>query len=249
MTSINMSNITANIEEIIKIQTFVRGCLCRARVVQIVNELIEEIHAKRKKRAVLEAGTAREDNKEEGDSSTHSIDLPEIMPDNPKRGELLKSSRNESVRDILTKMEGSVSATSTRSWSSKKKAGDKASLNEAPVPPLTTESPAGSIKSPFTSGKLRSNATKHVLSSEEILREQEIRLNEEIQHLLEDIKRVGVSGKPFVNFGELFDDDEVANYYEALVGTLKAAKKKKLISYEGQILLKGVNDEAEIRIL
>ena len=54
---------------------------------------------------------------------------------------------------------------------------------------------------------------------------------------------------PFVNFGELFDDDGVANYYEALVGTLKAAKKKKLITYQGQILLKGVNDAVEIRIL
>lgn len=174
ITSINMRNIAVNIEEIIKIQTFVRGCLCRARVVKIVNELIEEIHAKRKKRAALASGTAREDNKEDDDSSTHSMDLLEIIPGNPKRGESLKSSRHESVRDILTKMEGSVSVTPTRSWSSKKKAADKASLNQAPVPPLTTESPAGTIKSPFKSGKLRSNATKHVLSSEEILREQEV---------------------------------------------------------------------------
>ena len=64
-----------------------------------------------------------------------------------------------------------------------------------------------------------------------------------------DIKRIGEKGKKSVKFGELFDDDDVANYYEALVGTLKAAKKKGLISYEGQILLKGVHDDHEICIL
>jgi len=74
-------------------------------------------------------------------------------------------------------------------------------------------------------------------------------MNEEIQQLLKDITRVGESGKPYVNFGELFDDDEVANYYEALVGTLKAAKKKGLIKYEGQFLLKGVSDKVAITIL
>ena len=32
--------------------------------------------------------------------------------------------------------------------------------------------------------------------------------------------------KKKVKFGVLFDDDKVANFYEALVGTLKAAKKR-----------------------
>jgi hypothetical protein len=54
-------------------------------------------------------------------------------------------------------------------------------------------------------------------------------MNDEIQQLFTDIKRIGESGEPYVAFGELFDDEEVANYYEALVGTLKAAKKKGLI--------------------
>ena len=74
-------------------------------------------------------------------------------------------------------------------------------------------------------------------------------MNAEIQQLLKDIRRVGEHGKPYVNFGELFDDEEVVNYYEALVGTLKAAKKKGLIKYEGQFLLKGVNDEVIIKIV
>jgi len=97
--------------------------------------------------------------------------------------------------------------------------------------------------------KLRSNATSHVSSSEKVLVEQGIRMDNEIQQLLKDIKQVGETGEPFVEFGDLFDDEEVANYYEALVGTLKAAKKKKLIAYDGQYLMKGVHDKVVISIL
>jgi hypothetical protein len=74
-------------------------------------------------------------------------------------------------------------------------------------------------------------------------------MNDEIQQLLTDIKRIGESDKPYVEFGELFDDEEVANYYEALVGTLRGAKKKKLIEYEGQFLLKGFSDKVIISII
>jgi hypothetical protein len=49
-------------------------------------------------------------------------------------------------------------------------------------------------------------------------------------------------------FGDLFDDDEVSNYYEALVGTLKAAKKRGLITFAGQMLLKGPHDKVKISI-
>ncbi len=51
-----------------------------------------------------------------------------------------------------------------------------------------------------------------------------------------------------MHFGDLFDDDQVANYYEALVGTLKAAKKKGLVKYQGQVLLKGISDKVVITI-
>jgi len=51
-----------------------------------------------------------------------------------------------------------------------------------------------------------------------------------------------------VSFGELFDDEEVTNYYEALVGTLRAAKKRGLITYKGQMLLKGMSDGVMISI-
>ena len=74
-------------------------------------------------------------------------------------------------------------------------------------------------------------------------------MKEEMQQLLTDIKRIGESGEPYVEFGDLFDDEEVANYYEALVGTLKAAKKKGLINYEGQFLLKGFTNKVIISIV
>lgn len=74
-------------------------------------------------------------------------------------------------------------------------------------------------------------------------------MKEEMQQLLTDIKRIGESGEPYVEFGDLFDDEEVADYYEALVGTLKAAKKKGLINYEGQFLLKGFTNKVIISII
>ena len=74
-------------------------------------------------------------------------------------------------------------------------------------------------------------------------------MEEEMQQLIKDIKRVGERGKPSATFAELFDDEQVANYYEALVGTLKAAKKKGRIDYTGQMLLKGISDNVVISIV
>jgi len=160
-------------------------------------------------------------------------------------------SMNGSVSNILSKFESKRDMNSpvpTRNWTPPKAQKEKVVANQPPLP--LTDAPAPSTpKKTFKEPHFVSNATKHVPSSDELLHEQEIRLNEEIEHLLIDIERIGEAGKPYVNFGELFDDDDVANYYEALVGTLKAAKKKKLINYDGQILLKGVSDKVVVKIL
>ena len=50
-------------------------------------------------------------------------------------------------------------------------------------------------------------------------------------------------------FGDLFTDPQVEQFYEALVGTLKAAKKKGLIQFKGQILLKGMHDQIKVSIV
>mmetsp|Transcript_2804 Transcript_2804/g.7917 ORF Transcript_2804/g.7917 Transcript_2804/m.7917 type:complete len:100 (+) Transcript_2804:211-510(+) len=91
---------------------------------------------------------------------------------------------------------------------------------------------------------------KHSLStSDSVVSEQATRLEEECAQLLVDIRRIGEPGEPHVLFGQLFDDDQVANYYEALVGTLKSAKKRGLIEFKGQMLLKGPHDNVKITII
>lgn len=74
------------------------------------------------------------------------------------------------------------------------------------------------------------------------------RIEKEIPQLLKDIRRIGCPGEPSVKFGELFDDEEVEQYYEALVGTLKCAKKRGYITFKGQMLLKGMHDKVQIDI-
>jgi len=95
----------------------------------------------------------------------------------------------------------------------------------------------------------RRSKTKHTLKSRSVPFLLQSRLDEECAQLLVDIRRIGVNGEPHTTFGELFDDDAVSNYYEALVGTLKAAKKRKMITFQGQLLLKGVSDKVKITIV
>ena len=51
-----------------------------------------------------------------------------------------------------------------------------------------------------------------------------------------------------MTFGVLFNDDRCANIFEALVGTLRAAKKRKIVSFPGELLLQGVHDKVEITL-
>ena len=74
----------------------------------------------------------------------------------------------------------------------------------------------------------------------------------EVQLLVEEIKRLGSpnpDGLTVVQFGVLFRDDRCANLFEALVGTLRAAKRKKIVKYDGELLLQGVHDSVEIVLL
>ncbi|CAK9322150.1 unnamed protein product [Citrullus colocynthis] len=74
-------------------------------------------------------------------------------------------------------------------------------------------------------------------------------VEEEVERLKEEIQRLGKlqdDGSYKVTFGVLFNDDRCANIFEALVGTLRAAKKRKVVSYDGELLLQGVHDNVEI---
>ncbi|OWM63657.1 costars family protein [Punica granatum] len=77
-------------------------------------------------------------------------------------------------------------------------------------------------------------------------------VEEEVGRLKDEIKRLGTiqsDGSYKVTFGVLFNDDRCANIFEALVGTLRAAKKRKVLSYDGELLLQGVHDNVEITLM
>ncbi|XP_007531554.1 costars family protein ABRACL [Erinaceus europaeus] len=77
-------------------------------------------------------------------------------------------------------------------------------------------------------------------------------VDHEVNLLVEEIHRLGsknADGKLSVKFGVLFGDDRCANLFEALVGTLKAAKRRKIVMYKGELLLQGVHDDVDIILL
>ncbi|KAJ1691719.1 hypothetical protein LUZ63_015874 [Rhynchospora breviuscula] len=63
-----------------------------------------------------------------------------------------------------------------------------------------------------------------------------------------DLYKMLVTGTQ-VTFGVLFNDDRCTNIFEALVGTLRAAKKSKVVTCDGELLLQGVHDNVEIILL
>ncbi|KAI7730404.1 hypothetical protein M8C21_025349 [Ambrosia artemisiifolia] len=74
-------------------------------------------------------------------------------------------------------------------------------------------------------------------------------VEEEVEKLKVEIQRLGTKqedGSYKVTFGVLFNDDRCANIFEALVGTLRAAKRRKLLTYDGELLLQGVHDNVLI---
>ncbi|XP_075893627.1 costars family protein ABRACL [Nelusetta ayraudi] len=74
----------------------------------------------------------------------------------------------------------------------------------------------------------------------------------EIDLLVEEIQRLGsknAEGQITVKFGVLFSDDRCANIFEALVGTLRAAKRKKVVDFQGELLLQGVHDNVDVVLL
>ncbi|GMH13563.1 hypothetical protein Nepgr_015404 [Nepenthes gracilis] len=76
-------------------------------------------------------------------------------------------------------------------------------------------------------------------------------VEEEVDRLREEIKRLGQiqgDGSYKVKFGVLFNDDRCANIFEALVGTLRAAKKRKVVAFDGELLLQGVHDNVVITL-
>ena len=79
------------------------------------------------------------------------------------------------------------------------------------------------------------------------------KVNEEVQRLVKEfIPRLGSmqeDGRFGVSYGTLFDDDEGQQFFEAIMGTLKAARRQNLIDFKGQMLLKGAHDKTIIYLV
>jgi len=270
--NIDSSQYEKNETDIINIQAFCRGCLGRAGVSKMVQKMIDDIVSRRR----MASGETKDSDADATEHSTSSFDSTTIKPKSYSSRDVSQGSVNLILSKFESINEGTKSPQKSYSprkikvseeEKEEKKEEEKQPFDEHPVKkqqqlptiePLElaeeeqkhSKSPTEGQKNSYVKNmKLRSNATSHVSSSEKVLVEQGIRMDKEIQQLLKDIKRVGETGEPSVDFGDLFDDEEVANYYEALVGTLKAAKKKKLIGYDGQYLMKGVHDKVVISVL
>ena len=77
-------------------------------------------------------------------------------------------------------------------------------------------------------------------------------VDKEVEQLKKDIVRLGsinADGQYEVPFGVLFDDEQAQQFYEAIVGTIKAGKKKGVIDATGMIWLKGAHDNVPIKLL
>ena len=85
-----------------------------------------------------------------------------------------------------------------------------------------------------------------------LVRKDAMNVAHEVELLVQEIKRLGQQnsdGQYVVKFGVLFSDDRCANLFEALVGTLRAAKRKKIVKYDKELLLQGVDDNTDIVLL
>ena len=74
----------------------------------------------------------------------------------------------------------------------------------------------------------------------------------EIPILLELIHNIPVyrtGENPKLTIMNIFRDEKCANIFEALVGTLRAAKKRKIIKFEGEMLLSPMHDHVDIFLL
>jgi len=69
-----------------------------------------------------------------------------------------------------------------------------------------------------------------------------------LKNFIQKLGKPNSNGKYQTTFGELFRSDEVQNTLESLAGTLKAAKRRKVVSYAAELLLQGTSDNEVITL-
>ena len=55
--------------------------------------------------------------------------------------------------------------------------------------------------------------------------------------------------QPVVKYGDFVKDSTVANTFEAPFGILKAARKRKIVAFDGELLLSPTHDNVDIILL
>lgn len=76
-------------------------------------------------------------------------------------------------------------------------------------------------------------------------------IDHEVSLLVDCLKRIGEAqpdGSYKTTFGKIFKDEVLEQQLESLVGTMKAAKKKGVIDFQGQMLLQGAHDNVEVTL-
>lgn len=76
-------------------------------------------------------------------------------------------------------------------------------------------------------------------------------VEQDLVHLVAGINRLGKlqpDGSKAVTFSAVFRDEILEQQLESLVGSLKAAKKRGILGFEGQMLLQGVSDAVVITL-
>jgi hypothetical protein len=167
-----------------KLQAFVRGAVCRAKVSETVKKLIEELLAARGLLSAEESVTTDDminqlpnegdsiNGELVGDESHRSMDLNGGGPSNSATAgdgyhEEEGGDLHKSVSDIRSKLESKRDPNSTppkRNWSPKK-ASKETLVGSAPTAPDLDFGPRRTLKDT----KLQQNSTKHVLSSDDLL--------------------------------------------------------------------------------
>ena len=77
-------------------------------------------------------------------------------------------------------------------------------------------------------------------------------VDSEVALLLRKIKALGApdkadSNRIKVKYGKLFT--ETSSDFEALAGTMRAAKRRKLVTFDGELLLQGVHDNVDVVLI
>lgn len=77
-------------------------------------------------------------------------------------------------------------------------------------------------------------------------------VDREVELVVMHMQRIATpqpDGSYQITFGEFFNDPEVEQTFESLVGSLKAAKRRGLLNFQGQMLLMPTHKDVVLTLL